>query len=287
MIKRMFVTCAIAAASAAFAMATLSPGDQEARRQARSVHLTWGGLPTNAVEVVGTVKITEEQTNSYFMVIGFDGGYMGLQNVRGEHVGIFSVWDPESNEFNFSAKGSDVAKEKQANVVFAAEHVNVSRFGGEGTGAKTMFGCNWKIGEPVRFRVTAEPYGDDRTLITGYIGNGDGSSETKVASISKLRHGKPNCIRHVYSFVEDFWRNGLSKTLVRRAEFTGFAAKGPDDKEFGRATMAAFTADHNTLMTIDAGPVPGGGFLQTGGDTKNEHVPLRSAFRIDWSQEGS
>ena len=164
----------------------------------------------------------------------------------------------------------------RATVRYTNENVTVSRFGGEGTGARTMFGCPWRVGVPLTFRLTAEPDGADRTLFTGYIG--DGKDEVKLAAISRISHGQPPTIRRVYSFVEDFWRNGHSKTLVRRAEFTDFAARSARDKEMRRAVAARFTADSNTLMTIDAGPVPGGGFLQTGGETKNEHCKLRATF---------
>jgi len=276
-VKKMLF-CAVVA-SAVAAMGSAPSGEEQAKRQARSVHLHWAGIPTNAVEVVGSVKVTEEQTNSYFMVIGFDGGYMGIQNFLGQHVGIFSIWDPVGDAFDFGAKEHDVDEKMRASVKFAANNVIVSRFGGEGTGAKTMFGCNWKVGETIRFRITAEPDGADRTLFTGYVGNDSG--EEKIAAISRLHHGAPSTVRHVHSFVEDFWRNGLSKALVRRAEFFGFAGRAQGETGLSRAVAAKFTGDSNTLMTIDAGPVKGGGFLQTGGETKNEHVPIYGVFRIE------
>ena len=266
----------VAAAGIAFA-ARAQSGDEQAKRQARSVHLRWAGLPADAVEVVGTVNVTQEQTNSYFMVIGFDGGYMGVQNLHGQHVGIFSIWDPTENEYDPKAKEGDVDQSIRATVKYADPNVTVSRFGGEGTGAKTMFGCPWRVGTPLTFRLTAEPDGADRTLFTGYIG--DGKDEVKLAAISRISHGQPSTIREVHSFVEDFWRNGLSKTLVRRAEFTGFAGRSAGGGEMCPAVAAMFTADSNTLMTIDAGPVAGGGFLQTGGDTKNEHCKLYGVFQ--------
>ncbi len=277
--KSLVLYAAIAAVSTVSAMASMSPGYIEAQRQARSVHLHWGGLPGDLTEVVGSVTVTQEQTNSYFMVIGFDGGYMGLQNLRGSHVGIFSVWDPDADSSDFSAKESDVAEERRAKVVYADKMVNVSRFGGEGTGAKTMFGCNWEVGKKVTFRVTAEAEGAGRTLVTGYVANESG--EVKIAAISIPSHNKPHTIREVHSFVEDFWRNGVSKTLVRRAEFTGFAGRSGAGGPLQKATMAMFTGDRNTLTTIDAGPVPGGGFLQTGGDTENVTVPLKGVFKVE------
>jgi hypothetical protein len=253
-------------------------GEEQAKRQARSVHLRWQGLPQDANEVSGTVKIIQEQTNSYFMVLGFDGGYMGLQNLDGEHVGIFSIWDPVGNARDWKARADAVHEDFRAKVVYSAPGVFVSRFGGEGTGAKTMFGCPWKVGSPMSFRVTAEPDGPGRALFTCYVG--DGKEEEKVAAISRISGAKPPSIPNVHSFVEDFWRNGKSKDLVRRAEFTNYRAKSPSADGAVAPTGAAFTADENTLKTIDAGPVPGGAFLQTGGDTKNSTVPVFTIFQL-------
>ena len=253
-------------------------GEEQAKWQARSVHLRWRGLPNDANEVRGTVKVVEEQTNSYFMVVGFDGGYMGLQNLNGEHVGIFSIWDPVGNARDWKARADAVHESLRAKVVYAGPRVFVSRFGGEGTGAKTMFPCSWTVGVPLDFRITAEPDGADRTLFTCYVGDGNG--EEKIAAISRISGDKPAAIANVHSFVEDFWRNGASKDLVRRAEFTNFRAKSPSVAGDAAPTGAAFTADENTLKTIDAGPVPGGAFLQTGGATSNATVQVFSVFPV-------
>ena len=131
----------------------------------------------------------------------------------------------------------------------------------------------------MRFRITAEPDGNDRIKFTGYIG--EGKDEMKIATISRLSHGKKPVVKGVYSFVEDFWRNGYSKTLVRRAEFTGFASRVSEKDGYTPANAARFTADGNKLMTIDAGPVKGGGFLQTGGKTENKTVKLWNWFKFN------
>lgn len=261
-------------------LAASSTGEQQAKRQARSVHLIWRGVEPEAREIAGTVTVTESQTNSYFMVLGFSGGYFGIQDVAGHHIGIFSVWDPVEYDDEWKARPENVASNLQAKVLYSNPNVSVSRFGGEGTGAKTMFGCNWEIGKPVNFRVTAEADGPDRVAYTGYIG--DGTNEIKLATISRLNEGKKPALTDVYSFIEDFWRNGKSKDLVRRAEFTGLSFRGPEpDAPLRPVRHVAFSADSNTLTTIDAGPLTGGGaFLQTGGETVNRTVPLWHTFRI-------
>ena len=273
------VIAAALAFSSLAVFGAMPSGEMEAKRQARSVHLFWQGIQKDATEVVGSVKVTQDQTNSYYMVIGFDGGYMGIQNVGGHHVGIFSIWDPVGHAFDFAAKPDDVAESLRAKVLYSAPNVSVSRFGGEGTGAKTMFGTNWEVGRDVFFRIKTEMDGADRIKFTGFIG--DGKKELKIATISRLSHGKKPIVSGVYSFVEDFWRNGHSKTLVRRAEFTKFASRVSEKDKFTPCTGAYFSADGNTLKTIDAGPVKDGGFLQTGGDTVNKTIPLGKSFNFE------
>ncbi len=257
-----------------------SEGDRQAARQARSVHLWWQSPIREIREVVGSVTVTERQTNSYYMVIGFIGGYMGIQDVNGYPVGIFSVWDPDSDASDSKANPAAVKTDRRADVLYSGENVQVSRFGGEGTGAKTMFGLPWEVGEKVTFRLTSEPVEDQpgRVAYTAYVGKN--GAEEKIATISVHKKGLP-CIAYPSSFVEDFWRNGHSKDLSRRAEFTDFAARGiAPDAPLVPMAGAIFTGDSNTLMTIDAGPVPGGAFLQTGGKTVNR-LPLNSFIKIE------
>ncbi len=258
--------------------AEMSQGEIEAGRQARSVHLFWQGIQKDANEVVGAVKVTQDQTNSYYMVIGFDGGYMGIQNVNGKHIGIFSVWDPVGHAHDYSARADSVAESLRAKVLYSDPSVHVTRFGGEGTGAKTTFFTDWEVGRDVYFRILVESDGKDRNKYTGFIG--DGKKEMKIATISRLSHGTKPIVGSVYSFVEDFWRNVYSKTVVRRAEFTKFASRANANEPFKPCTGAYFSADGNKLMTIDAGPVKDGGFLQTGGKTENKTVPLWKSFRF-------
>ena len=171
-----------------------------------------------------------------------------------------------------------IGRQRALELMHYVDEINM-RFGGEGTGAKTMFRYDWKVGSKVRFRIVAEPDGADRIKFTGYIG--DGADEMKIATISRLSHGKKPVVSGVYSFVEDFWRNVYSKTIVRRAEFTGFASRVAEKDNYTPANAARFTADGNKLMTIDAGPVKGGGFLQTGGKTENKTVKLGNWFKFN------
>lgn len=266
------------AAAPAAATGGAPSGDEQAARQARSVHLNYGGLVPGADEAQGFVTVREEQTNSYYMVCGFDSGYMGVQNAGGLHIGIFSVWDPVGNASDFAAKPDDVKEADRAQVLYAAPFLKVMRFGGEGTGAKTVFPLDWRVGEPVGFRIAVRADGKDRLVYTGWVKLRE--DWVKLAEIARPARGAKPQLGYLNSFVEDFWRNGKSRHLVRRADFTGFATRTAGDAGFTPVASAMFTADENTLMNIDAGPVPGGAYLCTGGDTVNGNLPLWKTLKF-------
>ncbi len=251
--------------------------DMEAKRQARSVHLGYREIPA-AQAVYGEVTVRECAPGSYFCAIGFNGGYMGIQEQgNGRKVAIFSVWEP-GDPFDFKAHPDKSPEDTRTKELYAGEGVRTRRFGGEGTGGQSMMDFDWKPGQPYRFCVSAESGGDPWIAFTGWIYRDETKSWFKMATFSTVAvKGKPR-VSGVYSFVEDFRRNYESAGQVRRADFTHFAAFDPDKKSWIMADKAQFTADRNPAMTVDAGPIGGGFFLQTGGETKNVTAPLWSVM---------
>ena len=147
----------------------------------------------------------------------------------------------------------------------------IDRFGGEGTGGKSMMPFDWKIGEPCRFAIHARQDGDYRTAFTGYLFR-DGAW-FKIATFTTLQTKGAHAIKGVYSFVEDFRRTEESRGQVRRARFTNFFAK-PLGGEWTAIEDGRFTADNTPIMTIDAEAVENGFALTTGGDTANKNIKL-------------
>lgn len=268
--KTVIMACVAAmAACASQAMTT---------NRARSVHLQYSPIAERAVALRGSVTVTQTQTNSYFAIINCDRAYCGIQDL-GAHgrIFIFSVWEPETPN-NPKWRPNMVAEAHRAKIIYAAPGTNVSRFGGEGTGAKTMTEIGWKEGEMITAMIEAEEDGPDRTAFSCVIKVGESGEVRKIATISTL--GKLAPIGNPFaSFVEDFWRKPPSSSLVRRAVFSGFASRSAGSSEWIPATRARFTGDNLQVMSVDAGKVgPGAFFLQTGGDTKNEHAPLWSTI---------
>ena len=266
-------TCIALMPCASFAshQSALSPAEL-AKRQARSVHLFYTGpYKTGVTAAATTVTVRQSTPGSYFAALVWEGGYCGIQDlVKGERVVIFSVWDPVSPQ-DLGAKADSVREEDRAKIVYADPAMTVSRFGGEGSGAKTMAGFNWKEDKPVRFKVESEDDGENRTIFTCYIKDlSSGADWHKLASISTIRRpGVAKGLVSIYSFVEDFLRNGESAQKVRRAEFSDVEICC--DGQWEPVQSGWFSADNTPSTNIEAGKIAGttAFYLATGGDTAN------------------
>ena len=251
------------------------PPQELMKRQARSVHLNYyvPGEEKPITSAMGTVTVTESQPWSYYSILAWQQGYCGIQDWGEEKVFIFSVWDP-GNPMDFKAKPGDVPVDRQAKVLFHHDGVDISRFGGEGTGAKALTSIGWKEGDPVTAKIEVTKDGEDRIAFTCSIKVGD-FDWTKLATISTLKNPQMEWgLGYLYSFVEDFGRNYESAKVARRAEFSNVCVNEKKGT-WTRLNNAMFTGDSTPSENVDAGAVREGAFfLKTGGATKNEHTPL-------------
>lgn len=266
------VLLAFGTLSAEDAAAPSAPPPPAEARQARSVHLNYRPLAPAATCVEGTVTVVTTQPRTYFSIICCDRGYCGVQDLGPDgRVFIFSVWEP-GDPMDLKARADRVAEDIRARVVYCAPGTEASRFGGEGTGAKTLTPFDWKVGEPVSARIEVAPDGE-RAVFTCHVKKGVDGEWRRIASISTLG-AKPELGR-IYSFVEDFARNYASAKQIRRAEFGGFRTRTSAASGWVPAVRALFTGDTTQTMNVDAGRTASGNFfLQTGGETRNAHVPL-------------
>lgn len=109
-----------------------------------SIHFAWPA--PGAAWFYNEATVTESTPGSYFAVCGWTTGYFGVQELGdGRKVAIFSVWDPAKGD-----NPNNVPLEQRVEVLHQGKDVVVSRFGGEGTGGKSMTPFNWKLGEKVR-----------------------------------------------------------------------------------------------------------------------------------------
>ncbi|MCA9264310.1 MAG: DUF3472 domain-containing protein, partial [Planctomycetales bacterium] len=145
----------------------------------------------------------------------------------------------------------------------------------------SFYDFDWKLGQSVRFVVYAKPDGLDRTQYAGYIHVPGENRWQHMATFSTLTGGE--LLRGLYSFVEDFRRDGESATIVHRAHFgNGWVlAKSDDAATWKPLTTGRFTADSTPTKNIDSGRVADRIFLQTGDDTKNDHTKLRDSTSLE------
>jgi hypothetical protein len=253
-------------------LAVAAPGDAPTKA-ARSVHLSYV-LPPEAgkgvVAFYNEVTVRQSVLGSYFQSCGFNGGYFGIQERGDKKVGIFSVWD--TGKTGNDQRAVDPAS--RVKTLFTGPGVRAGRFGGEGTGGHSDFDCNWVIGQTYKFYLTATPDGAG-TDYAAYFMDPTKGGWLHVATFYCPDGGKK--LSGLYSFIEDFRRDGASAGDVRRAEF-GNAWVKPADGDWQplvKARFTASTADWEAKDTVDAGVVGDHFYLQTGGDTKTTN-PLRS-----------
>ena len=256
-----------------------SEGDRQAARQARSVHLRHRGWGKDAQ--IFYIEATADRfwPGSYMCLLGFDGGYAGVQErPNGKHLAIFSIWEVP-DDHDYTARAEDVAEEKRTQLLYQGEGVTIARFGGEGTGGQSRIDdYPWEVGKPVRMAVSCAKVGETRTAYTCWIWDEAKGDWFRMATFSTpLGNGK-GVLNGPYSFLEDFWRNKESKEHVRLACFTRLWAYVQG--AWKSAEVCQSSADENTLETIDAGPWADGGWMATGGNTRNATIPLGAKFPV-------
>lgn len=255
-----------------FAPLRAQSAEEQAARQARSVHLAYQDWGSEAKIFLIQATIDDFARGSYCCLLGFTGGYMGVQELRnGKHIAIFSVWEP-GDPFDFGAKPEEVDLSKRTRPIYAGKDVEVSRFGGEGTGGKSMIAFPWERGKPITMAVSASSGGAYRTHYTGWIWYEAEQRWFRMATFSSLVGKGEPAIRAPYSFLEDFRRDVASRDDVRSARFSPLWTY--TGSEWIVSTEARFTADGNALETVDAGPSAAGFWMATGGKTINRTTKL-------------
>ncbi len=250
----------------------------------RSVHLQFKSPESNYF--FNQVTVRQSSPGTYFCVCGWNKGYYGIQELGNrKKLLIFSVWD--SNEDNPNA----TPKEKRVQVLYKDEKVRTGRFGYEGSGGQSFYDYDWKLNETYSFMVGAKANGE-RTEYSGYFLVPETNQWKHLITFSTITKANEKKLRGYYSFIEDFLRNGVSETKVRRAEF-GIPWLKNSENKWIPAKTAIFTADGSTNLNIDAGDLKATQekveterfYLQTGGDTINKHTKLNQAIHLTKSEK--
>lgn len=91
----------------------------------------------------GEIDVLATAPSTYFCGINWwpscpAGGYTGIQDLGTKHAMIFSIWDTSADLHTVATEAGDPRTE-------------LSRFGGEGEGGKSMLNYNWRLGKTYRY----------------------------------------------------------------------------------------------------------------------------------------
>ena len=164
---------------------------------------------------------TEVAGNTYFMMIGANGGYPdfygGIQRFKdGSKAAIFSAWDVGADGACSACLPGTAAPDKQVSVWAKGPRTVTRPFGYEGTGMNSMiYGFDWKLNQKVAMLASIEPAGTG-SLISAAFKNGNEPWEFMTSFYVPTRYdmGMPGG----YSFFED-WTGG--EELVPRSYLAG------------------------------------------------------------------
>lgn len=247
--------------------------------QCSSVHLYYGPNMAAHTAAYNEAVVVKSAPGTYFSINCFGEGYIGVQELgersRTPRVAIFSIWDAKPSGNNPNA----APESERALLIQKGEGVVTDRFGGEGTGGKSMKRLDWKEGELLRTLVIEKPDGDKFRQIAGYFYNSS-TQQWELMScwrIQAVRHG----LGRGSGFVEDFFGRAGGQAQERRAIY-GPAFRYLNGRWYP-AMEFTFTKDANPNMQINCRFEQGRGAysLATGGEIEPEaDFPVYGKKRI-------
>jgi len=251
--------------------AEAASGETNPYRAARSVHLSYPS--ESAFQFYNEMVVQKSVNGSYFMACGWDGGYFGIQQLDSpeQKVVLFSVWDPTKGD-----NPNTVAQPDRVKVLYEGEGVRIKRFGGEGTGGQCMWHYPWQIGATNRFLISASVEGDWTAYTARFFADGKWK---RLATFQTRTSGR--ALNGLYSFIEDFRRDGKSVYDERRALFGNGWIKVSSSTWMPliKARFTASNAEWESKDNIDAGLDQGEFYLATGGEIKKSRE-LRSTIEL-------
>ena len=168
-------------------------------RHAPNMYINWQHSETEYEAVTIDWKCTEDALGTYWAAHTWNNGYAGFQNIFGNHVLIFSLWDLKDGirptvEYSLSQSYGD--------------------FGGEGEGKHVYTSYDWKVNTWYSMKID-RVYENGKTYFSQYIKEEDGEW-LKTATISYPV--KYDYLSLTYVFQEDFMFNNLRRSCeVRNA----------------------------------------------------------------------
>lgn len=183
------------------------------------------------------VMVPEEydQIGSYYMALGFSGGYFGFQNNSETHRQVlFSVWNSVDDD-----NPNNVNNEHRTKIIGTGEGVTARDFGHEGSGKQSFLSVDWKPGKSYRFLLHAEKVDPMMTDYSAWFYNSD---EDKWLYMATLRRPDTKIlITGLHSFLENFSPAQGDKT--RKAFYYNLWVKPVGGAEWLPVSKARLTND--------------------------------------------
>lgn len=223
-----------------------------------------------------------DPVGSFFMVNGFDTGYLGLQvNAPDRRTILFSVWSPFKTD-----NPADVPEELKVKCIRAGRDAKVGEFGNEGSGGQVFYTFPWEAGKTYGFLTRIRPNGDKTTDYTAYFCDVEKQRWYLVAA---FRRPKTDAwCSGAYSFVENFRPEFGHK--VRTARYSNTWVWDNKGKYYNLDNLCVTTddlgkkggrIDYTASLTQDKKSVvlKMGGFFEGGFEGKQEFERVPAALK--------
>jgi hypothetical protein len=217
--------------------------------------------------IIRDVVVTTETEGSYYCALGWfavnkegNGGYSGLQRTMGV---MGNDGNPFYKHLHFSLW--DTPNKDPIPMIWKRPEVVVSEFGGEGTGAKSLWPFNWKVGSVYSIALKLWDTGPNQTAWGMWFHDQDNHTWYRVATWG-YPVGGCKIPAGTYSFIEDYMGTDLLRGM----------RVGPTWKEdvTGKwgAVKSATVTERDGLPSWDAGVSGNYFFANSGGSTVNSIV---------------
>lgn len=242
----------------------------EGTQPATSCHLRWK-IPdpidiSKNFELQVSINVKHSANKTYFMLGGFSpGGYSGIQEISPtEKVAIFSLWNENLNNVTLVHQGMGV---------------QVSKFGFEGTGLKSMKPIPWELESDVTFKIEARLvkfYEENRQTWRVRCSYTLDQGKTWPFISEYERTGAPIFTKTgFYSFIEDWGRfpKESGHIFQRKAEFFNAKINGfpIEEATFTKVTYGDDAFAQWKAFTEGKSKTGHGMVLSTGGDIDIEN----------------
>ena len=225
-----------------------------------------------------TVPEGYDPVGSYYMGIGFSGGYFGIQtNSRRVRRILFSVWSPHVTD-----DPSAIPEELRVRCLGKHERTHAGEFGGEGSGGQSYMEYSWKTGETQKFLMHVRPDGCGSTEFTAYFFFPETGRFERIASFSRPK--TDTWLVRPHSFLENF--HDTAGHLTRMAYYGNAWAYTADGRWLAPERIRLTgdnTARKGWRLDYDGGFTEDGRFYLKNGGFFDRHGQLDSIFIRDTS----